>query len=85
MGSGLVAVALVLIILGWLLQLYYSVSRKIFALSFKTVVIYGVGCILLAIDALGKESFSIMILNLGAAVIAFLAGYYAKRARKWSL
>ncbi len=82
MTNGLVTAALILIILSWLIQLYYSASRKIFALSFKTVVIYVVGCILLVIDSVGKGSFFISILNLAAAVIALLAGYFAKRARK---
>jgi hypothetical protein len=82
MANGLVTAALILIILGWLIQLYHSASRKIFALSFKTVVLYVLGCILLVIDSLGKGSFSISILNLAAAVIAFFAGYFAKKARK---
>jgi hypothetical protein len=81
MAGGWATVALILIVLGWVLQLYYSASRKIFALSFKTVVLYVIGCILLVIDALGKGSLSLTILNLGAAVLAFLAGYYAKKAR----
>ena len=81
MAGGWATAALILIVLGWVLQFYYSASRKIFALSFKTVVLYVIGCILLIIDALGKGSFSLTILNLGAAVFAFLAGYYAKKAR----
>jgi hypothetical protein len=74
-------VALILMIVGWLIQWYYSASKKIFALSFKTVVLYAIGCILLFIDSLGRGSFSIAILSLAAAVIAFLAGLAAKKAR----
>jgi lipid-A-disaccharide synthase-like uncharacterized protein len=83
MTSGLVIVGLILIILGWLVQLYYSVGRKIFALSLKFVVIYVVGCLLLVIDALQKGDTLILILNLVALILAFFAGYFAKKSRKY--
>jgi len=81
MTSGLVVVSLVLIILGWLVQLYYSAGKKIYALSLKFVALYVVGCILLAIDALQTGRTTIWILNLITAIIALLAGYFAKKAR----
>jgi len=82
MPSGLMIIGLVLIILSWLVQLYYSAVRKIFALSLKFVVIYVVGCILLVIDGLQTGNTLIWVLNLLAAVIAFIAAYFAKKARK---
>ncbi len=82
MTSGAVIIGLLLIILGWVVQLYYSRARKIFALSMKFVVIYVVGCLLLVIDALQTGNLLICILNLAAAVFASFAGYYAKKARK---
>jgi len=82
MTSGLVIIGLVLILLGWLVQLYYSAFRKIFALSLKFVVIYFVGCILLVIDGLKTENSLIWILNLAAAAISLIAGIFAKKARR---
>jgi lipid-A-disaccharide synthase-like uncharacterized protein len=82
MTSALVIVGLILIILGWLVQLYYSAVRKNFAVSLKFVVIYVVGCILLVIDALQRGQTLIWILNLLAVVIALVAGFFAKKARK---
>lgn len=81
MERGLVLVGLILIILGWLVQLYYSGFRKIFALSLKFVAIYVVGCVLLVIDAFQTGSTLILILNLVTAVLALGAGYFAKKAR----
>jgi len=81
MVNGWMIIGLLLIILGWMVQLYYSRARKIFALSMKFVVIYVVGCLLLVIDAIRTGNLLIWILNLAAAVLAFLAGYYAKKAR----
>ena len=82
MASGLVIMGLILVILGWLVQLYYSAVRKIFALSLKFVMIYVVGCILLVIDGLQTGNTLIWVLNLLAAVIAFIAAYFAKKARR---
>lgn len=82
MASGLVIMGLILVILGWLVQLYYSAVRKIFALSLKFVMIYVAGCILLVIDGLQTGNALIWVLNLLAAVIAFIAAYFAKKARK---
>jgi len=82
MASELWIIGLVLIFLGWLIQLYYSAARKIFALSLKFVVIYVFGCILLAIDALETGNTLIWILNLVIAVFAFIAGYFAKKVRR---
>jgi len=61
----------------------------------KFVVIYVVGCILLAIDATQDGSTLILVLNLDqdgstlilvlnlvAAILAFIAGYSAKKARR---
>jgi lipid-A-disaccharide synthase-like uncharacterized protein len=81
MMSGLVIVGLLFIILGWLVQLYYSAGRKIIALSMKFVLIYVLGSLLLMIDALQTGNVLNWILNLAAAVFAFLAGYFAKKAR----
>ena len=81
MERGLVLVGLILIILGWLVQLYYSAFRKIFALSLKFVAIYVVGYVLLVIDAFQTGSTLILILNLVTAVLASVAGYFAKKAR----
>ena len=83
MGSALLIVGLILIILGWLVQFYYSVGRKLFALSLKFVILYGVGCILLVIDALQKGNTLIGILILVGATIAFVSGVFAKKARKY--
>lgn len=82
MENMLATLGLLLIILGWLVQLYYSALRRIFALSLKFVVIYVVGCILLAIDATQDGSTLILVLNLVAAILAFIAGYSAKKARR---
>lgn len=83
MGSTLLIVGLILIILGWLVQFYYSVGRKLFALSLKFVVIYVVGCILLAIDSLQKGGILLGFLYLAGAVLAFVSGVFAKKARKY--
>ena len=83
MGSTLLTAGLVLIILGWLVQFYYSVGRKLFALSLKFVVIYVVGCILLAIDALQKGGSLTGVLILVVAALAFVSGVFAKKARKY--
>jgi hypothetical protein len=82
MGSGLATLGMILIILGWMVQLYYAAIRRIFALSLKFVAIYIAGCVLLIIDALGKGNHWIWILNLLAAVAASLAGYFSKKARR---
>jgi len=82
MVNELVIIGWLLIILGWVVQLYYSRARKIFALSMKFVVIYAFGCLFFVIDAIRTGNLLIWILNLAAAVLAFLAGYYAKKARK---
>jgi len=82
MVNELVTIGLVLIILGWLVQLYYSAVRKIFALSLKFVMIYVVGSILLVIGAFQTGNTLIWILNLVTAVIASIAGYSAKKARR---
>ncbi|MFX0201032.1 MAG: hypothetical protein ACFFCW_33345 [Candidatus Hodarchaeota archaeon] len=81
MENVLATLGLLLIILGWIVQLYISAARKIFALSLKFVAIYVVGCILLVIDAFQKGNTIGWLLNLGTPVLAFLAGYFAKRAR----
>ncbi|NIO20499.1 MAG: hypothetical protein GTN76_07100 [Candidatus Aenigmarchaeota archaeon] len=81
MSSVLATVGLLLIILGWLVQLYISAARRIFALSLKFVVIYAVGCILLVIGAIQTGNILIWILNLVAAILALTAGYFAKKAR----
>lgn len=83
MGGTLTIVGLFLIILGWLVQFYYSLGRKVFALSLKFVGIYVVGCILLVIDALQRGDALIWVLNLVIAAIAFCAGVFAKKARKY--
>ncbi len=83
MGNGLLVAGLILIILGWLVQFYYPVSRNLFALSLKFVVIYAVGCILLAIDALQKGGGLTGILILIVAALALLSGIFAKKARKY--
>jgi len=81
MASGLATLGMILIIVGWIVQLYYSVIRKIFALSLKFVAIYTLGCVILIIDAWNTANHRVWILNLVAAVVAFLAGYFAKKAR----
>jgi hypothetical protein len=81
MASEWIIIGMILIILGWLVQLYYSAGRKIFALSLKFVVIYVVGCIFLVIDGLKTGSTLVWIFNLITVIIAFLAGYFAKKAR----
>ena len=81
LGDEFVIIGLVLIILSWCVQVYYSGVKKIFALSLKFVVIYVVGCILLVIDASQRGQALLLILNLVAAVIALLAGFFAKKAR----
>ena len=83
MGNALLIVGFIIIILGWLVQSYYSVGRKLFALSLKFVIIYGIGCILLVIDALQKGDTLIGILILLGAAIAFVSGVFAKKARKY--
>ena len=74
-------VGLILIILGWLIQLYYSAFKKLFALSLKFVFIYIIGCLLLVIDGWKTGNTVIWILNLVAAVLALSAGVFAKKAR----
>ena len=81
MENMLTMLGLLLIILGWLVQLYISVARKIFALSLKFVVMYAVGCILLVIDAFQKGNTLALILNLAITILALLAGYFSKKAR----
>ncbi len=82
MTSELVIIGLILIILGWLIQLYYSAFKKVFALSLKFVFIYAVGCLLLVIDAWRTGDTLIWILNLAAAIVAMIAGFFAKKTRK---
>ena len=82
MASGLAVIALILILSGWLLQFYYSASKKIFALSLKFVGIYVAGCILLVIDALQSGNTIIWIFNLVTAFFAFVAGVSARKARR---
>lgn len=74
-------VGLLLMILGWMIQLYYSASLKIFALSLKFVVFFAVGCILLAIDGLQTGKTLVWILNFLMALISLMAGYFAKKSR----
>jgi hypothetical protein len=81
MASEWIIIGMILIILGWLVQLYYSASRKIFALSLKFVVIYVVGCIFLVVDGLKTGNTLVWIFNLITVIIAFLAGYFAKKSR----
>jgi hypothetical protein len=81
MASEWIIIGMILIFLGWLVQLYYSASRKIFALSLKFVVIYVVGCIFLVVDGLKTGNTLVWIFNLITVIIAFLAGYFAKKAR----
>ena len=61
MANGLVIIGLLLIILGWAVQLYYSQARKISALSMKFVAIYAVGCLLSVIDALRAGNLLISV------------------------
>jgi hypothetical protein len=82
MVNELVTISLVLIILGWLVQLYYSAGKKIFALSFKFVAIYVIACLVLMIDGLEKGNIIFWILNLATAIVALLAGIFAKKARR---
>ena len=82
MTSELVIVGLILIILGWLIQLYYSAFKKLFALTLKFVFIYIIGCLLLVIDGWKTGNTVIWILNLVAAVLALSAGVFAKKARR---
>jgi CDP-diglyceride synthetase len=82
MESGFMVIGLILIILGWLVQLYYSAVKRIFALSLKFLVIYVVGCIFLIIDASQTGNTLIWILNLVIVVVASIAGYFAKKARR---
>jgi hypothetical protein len=82
MANGLVTLGMILIIVGWIIQLYYSAIRRIFALSLKFVVIYTLGCVLLIIDAWNTANPWVWILNLLAAIAALLAGYFAKKARR---
>jgi lipid-A-disaccharide synthase-like uncharacterized protein len=79
--GGLVTIGLVLIILSWLVQLYYSAAKKIFALSLKFVAIYVLGSIFIVIEAFQTGNTLIWISSLVTAIIAFLAGYFAKKAR----
>jgi len=81
MASGWGLGGLILILFGWLVQLYYSAGKKIFALSLKYVAFYAVGCVLLAIDGLKTENTATWILNLIIAFVALMAGYFAKKAR----
>ncbi|MFX0197456.1 MAG: hypothetical protein ACFFCW_15140 [Candidatus Hodarchaeota archaeon] len=81
MENVLTTIGFLLIILGWSVQLYISAARRIFALSLKFVVIYAVGCILLVIDAFQTRNTLVLILNLAIAILALLAGYFAKKAR----
>jgi glycosyltransferase involved in cell wall biosynthesis len=81
MENALAMLGLLVIILGWLVQLYYSATKKVFVLSIRFVAIYVVGCILLVIDALQTGNTRIFVLNLVTAVAALLTGYFAKKAR----
>ena len=81
MENVLVTIGLVVIALGWLVQLYYSAARKVSVLALRFVVIYVVGCILLVIDAIQTGNTRIFILNLVTAILALLTGYFAKKAR----
>jgi len=81
MENILTMLGLLLIILSWLVQLYISAARKIFALSLKFVVIYAAGCILLVIDGFQTGNTLALILNLAVTILALLAGYFSKKAR----
>lgn len=81
MENMLTMLGLLLIILSWLVQLYISAARKIFALSLKFVVIYAVGYILLVIDAIQTSNTMVLILNLAILIVALLAGFFSKKAR----
>ncbi len=82
MAHGAFMLGMILIIAGWIVQLYYSAVRKIFALSLKFVAFYTLGCILLIIDAWNTANCWVWIFNLLTAVVASLAGYFAKKARR---
>lgn len=64
-----------------MIQLYYSLRKKIFALSLKFVALYVIGVIVLIIDALEAGEIVQLILNLIIGLIAILAGFFAKKAR----
>ena len=82
MENMLTMLGLLLIILSWLVQLYISAARKIFALSLKFVVIYAVGYILLVIDAFQTGNTMVLILNLAIIIVALIAGFFSKKARR---
>ncbi len=82
MENVLTTIGLLVIILGWLVQLYYSATKKVFVLSIRLVVIYAVGCIFLVIDALQTGNNRIFVLYLLTAIVALLAGFFAKKARR---
>lgn len=81
MSGSLAIVGLIIIVLGWVVQLYISAVRRIFALSLKFVAMFLVGCIFLIIDGLQEGQILIAILYLACGLAACGAGYYAKRAR----
>jgi len=72
---------LVLIVVGWIMQLYYGAARKIYALSLKFVLFYTVGCVLLVIDGISRGDMVGGIAYGLTAVVAVLAGYFSKKAR----
>jgi hypothetical protein len=57
-------------------------GKKIFALSFKFVAIYMIACLLLMNDGLQKGNIITWTLNLVTAIVALLAGIFAKKARR---
>lgn len=81
MRDSLFVIGSLFIIMGWMIQLYYSLRKKIFALSLKFVALYVIGVIVLIIDALEAGEIVQLILNLIIGLIAILAGFFAKKAR----
>lgn len=83
--SGVLSVlGFVLIILSWSLQLYYSAARKVYVLSLRFVAIYVIGCILLVIEAALTGETVVLIFYLMITILAFAAGYFAKKARSYA-
>ena len=82
MADGYAIAGLVMMILGWGVQVYISAVRRIFALSLKFVAIFVVGCLLLFIGSLRDGHILVAILYVMCGFAACLAGYHAKRARR---
>ena len=81
MTFDLTSAGLILIVLGWAMQFYYSRFRYLSVLSFKFVILYVVGAALISWNSYQQGHFIVSIAYAITAVLALGAGYFARKFR----